>query len=59
MKNFILKTIGYIMGLLLILSISALDSDSNIPYITCIISASYLALFAYANKMFYWQQEEE
>jgi uncharacterized protein YacL len=59
MKNIILKTIGYIMGILFIFSVSALDSESNIPYIVCIVSAAYLALFAYANNVFFWQQEDE
>lgn len=58
MRKIILKTIAAIMGILFIVSGCMLDSASWIPYIVCVISAAWLALFAYANKMFYWQEDK-
>lgn len=58
MKKIILKTTAAIMGILFILSGCALDSDSWIPYIVCYGSGAWLALFAYANGMFYGQEEK-
>lgn len=58
MKNLILKTIAWIAAALLFLSGMALDSASWIPCIVCSAATVYLALFAYANKMFYGQKEE-
>lgn len=50
-KNKVLITINYIMALILILSICALDSQSNIPFYTCLVSGLYLILSAYANGL--------
>ena len=58
MKNLILKTIAWIAAALLFISGMALDSDSRTPAIVCIVALAYLALFAYANKMFYGQKED-
>lgn len=49
-KNTILKTLAYIMGVILFLSMSALDSESLIPFCLTCISGTYLAIYAYANK---------
>lgn len=56
MKNIILKTTAYIMGILWILSACMLDSASWLPFWVCCGSGAWLALFAYANGMF--EQEE-
>lgn len=50
MKNKILKTTAYIMFFILIFSASAVDSESNLPVVLCMVSLSWLALFAYANR---------
>lgn len=51
MKNIILKTIAVIMVLVLLLSMSAMDSvNRTIPVIGMFVSMAYLALFAYANQ---------
>lgn len=57
MKNIILKTTAYIMGILWIVSACALDSASWIPFYVCCGSGAWLVLFAYANKMFTGQEE--
>lgn len=48
-KNKILKATAWIMGILFLVSACALDSDSWIPHIVCMVSLLWLALFAYAN----------
>ena len=58
MRKIILKTTAAIMGMLFITSACAWDSASWIPHIVSIISGAWLVLFAYANKMFYWQGAE-
>lgn len=53
MKNFILKTISYIMGFIFIFCASAIDSYYNTPFIIgCIVSGLWLTLFTYANGGF-------
>ncbi len=49
-RNTILKTLAYIMGAVLFLSMNALDSESLIPFCLTCISGAYLAIYAYANK---------
>lgn len=49
-RNTILKALAYIMGVILFLSMSALDSESLIPFCLTCISGTYLAIYAYANK---------
>ena len=51
MKNFILKTLAGIMVVMFLLCTSAMDSDAQwIPAIGCIVSLSYLLVFAWANQ---------
>ena len=51
MKNIILKTLAGIMVLVLMLSISAMDSaDRTVPFIGMVVSSIYLLVFAYANQ---------
>lgn len=57
MRKIIVKTTAAIMGIAFLVSGCMLDSESWIPFIVCMISAAWLALFAYANKMFYGQGE--
>ena len=57
MRKMILKTTAAIMGIVFITSGCMLDSHSCLPYIGCIVSGAWLTLFAYANKMFYWQED--
>jgi hypothetical protein len=52
MKNKVLKAIAYIVGTLWIISACAIDSESWIPTIVCVICTVYLALFSYANNWF-------
>ena len=58
MKNIILKTTAWIMAAIFVISACALDSESLIPFYLCGGSAAWLILFAYANKMFYGQEEK-
>ena len=53
-KNIILKTTGYIMGAVFVLSACMLDSDSWIPFITLMASCLWLSVFAYANGLIEW-----
>lgn len=48
-KNFILKTITCIAGILFFVSACAIDSPSWIPTIICVVCMIWLGLFAYAN----------
>lgn len=53
MKNFILKTVSYIMGFNFIVCASCIDSVYNTPFVIgCIVSGVWLFLFAYANGGF-------
>lgn len=53
-KRIILKSITWIMGLIFILSICALDSEAfYIPLITMGISGAWLYLMAWANGWTY------
>lgn len=57
-KNFILKTITYLAGLVLIVSIMMFDSDNLIIPVVCFtVSLCWLVLFAYANKNYIWYWE--
>ena len=47
--NMFLKITGWIAGITLMISIAALDSESNIPFVTALISLGYLALLGMAN----------
>ena len=49
-KRFVLKSITYLMGIIFILSILALDSEKfYIPLITLVISGAWLYSMAWAN----------
>ena len=50
MKNTVLKAITAISTGLFIVSACAMDSVSYIPVIVCVVSMTWLALFAYANR---------
>ena len=50
MKNFILKTIAYVMVFIFLVSASCLDSVSWLPTVLCVVAVGYLGLFALANK---------
>lgn len=52
MKNFILITISVIMGALFMFSVASLDSASALPFVSLIISGTWLAAFAAANGWF-------
>ena len=49
MKNIILKGTTFMMALLFMLSVAALDSDTWLPLITCIVSFIWLVLFYFTN----------
>ncbi len=52
-KNFILKAISYIMGLVFMIGASALDSEgTNIPFLMVVVSMAWLTLFAIPNGYF-------
>lgn len=52
-KNFILKTISYIMGAVFILGACALDSEGTpVPFLMVLVSMLWLTLFAVANGYF-------
>lgn len=48
-KNTILKGITWCMAVLFIVSVTAIDSPSIIPKITCMASLGWLLLFMLAN----------
>ena len=49
-KNFILKFISCIMGLIFMIGASALDSEgTNIPLLMVVVSMVWLTLFAISN----------
>lgn len=52
-KNTILRTITYFCGLLFILSVACLDSESILPFIGCLVSGAWIVLFTYANTWWY------
>ena len=47
--NMLLKTTGWIAGIILMISVAALDSETNIPFVTALISLGYLTLLGMAN----------
>ena len=49
MRNLILKASSRLAMITLLISFSALDSDSNIPIIVAIVSLAYLGIYIYAN----------
>ena len=51
-----LKTTGCIAGITLFLSIAALDSESNIPFVAALISLGYLTLLGIAND---WGNQDD
>ena len=54
-KNMVLKTITWIMGIIFVLSMLSLDtpfSPSWVPTITMVASMAWLALFGLANGWF-------
>lgn len=51
-KNTVLKSIGWINGIVFLYFACCLDSDSWIPFIICCITGTYLGAFAYANNFF-------
>lgn len=60
LKNFILKTISYIMGLVFILGACALDSEgTNIPFLMVVVSMMWLIPFGYANGFFETEGDED
>lgn len=52
MKNKVLKGVGYLMGIIWIISACAIDSETPVPLFLLLTSSSYLILFAYANNWF-------
>ena len=52
-KKKLLNAITAFAGLIFIFSVSAVDSDSWIPFITLIVSGAWLALVAWANGKMY------
>ncbi len=57
-RNYILKTFTLIMGIVFMLSICSLDSDSWIPFVAIAISGGWLWLYAWANGYVYNDDEE-
>lgn len=45
----IINTITYLMGVLFLVSLSALDSESALPVVAWIISGVYLGCYAWAK----------
>ena len=55
MKNKILKGTSYVMFLMMLLSMAAMDSkDLTLPIIGLCVSVSWLFAFAYANSDGSW-----
>lgn len=50
MKNKILRWSVTVAVIMLVLAVSAIDSNSNIPFITALASMGYISLFIYANR---------
>lgn len=51
LHNIVLKTTTVIAAILFMLSICALDSNSCVPFVSGMISLSWIALIAYANGL--------
>ena len=56
LKNLILKGLAYLNGFSLMFFVCAIDNDSWIPPVMIAVNLAYLTLFAYANKVFDFQQ---
>ena len=50
MKNKILKTITAIAAAAFIFGGVTLDSNSDVPFIVCMVSLVWISLFMYANR---------
>lgn len=50
MRNKILTATAYTMAIIFIISASALDSESMLPVVLCVISQLWLLLFMVANR---------
>jgi len=51
-KNIILKTVMAVDGFIWLMSVCALDSESWIPLMVCVVTGCILALFCIANDGF-------
>ena len=52
----LLKITGWLAGITLLISIAALDSESNVPFVAALISLGYLALLGMAND---WGNQDD
>lgn len=52
MRKTVLKTISLIMGIVFLLGMISIDSDSYIPVIMCMVSIAWFIPFLYANNFF-------
>lgn len=57
MKNKVLITIGYLVGIMWIVSACAIDSESLAPAFINLGCTLYLGLFSYANN--WWNGKED
>ena len=55
----ILKTITTIMGIIFMVSICSVDSESYVPFIALLLSGTWLAFMAWANGWMYTKGGDE
>lgn len=58
-KNCILKGTAMLASVTFIMSACCLDSESWLPFILCMVSMTWLAVFAYANGLMNDYGDEE
>lgn len=51
-KNIVIKTITYISGIVFMISVCSVDSESWIPIAPMIVSGLWLTVYAYCNGYF-------
>lgn len=59
MKNKILIASAKLAGIILMISICALDSETYLFHVTALVSMAYLYLFYYANKERFEREVED
>lgn len=59
LKNKILKVTITLAVVAFFIFATALDSQSNIPFVICLVCMLYIGVFAYANREWLHKRKEE
>lgn len=59
LKNKILKATITLAVVAFFIFATALDSQSNIPFVICLVCMLYIGVFAYANREWVHKRKEE